>query len=111
MADKSFSENPHIANLRNDITGIETISWGGVTEKIGKRLNKSLKYVSLPAEEFRKGLIAQGAPEVMQDAALQFFTQVSNGRFDYKNSVVKDVVGKPANSFDNWLDKNINIFK
>jgi uncharacterized protein YbjT (DUF2867 family) len=94
-----------------EVAGPESFSFGDAMEKLGAMLGRSINYVSIPDEDFKKGMSATGAPEVMQNAYLGFFKAVENGTFDYTQNNLKSITGNNPRSFDEWLKESANLFK
>ena len=62
VAVKALTESGH-ENQTYTLTGQEPLSYAQVAERIGKVAGKPVKYVDLPPEQFKQGLISAGLPE------------------------------------------------
>jgi len=80
-----------------------------VVELIGSAINKPVKYVNLPSDQFKAGLISKGFPEsfagILTD--LEEF-KASNTSGSIGN--VKDYTGKDAVSAKTWVQQNASAF-
>ncbi|GAA4905297.1 uncharacterized protein YbjT (DUF2867 family) [Actinomycetospora succinea] len=75
---------------------------------IGALLGRPLRAVEPPLDQVRAGMARGGMPEAVIDAALARTLEGSDGVAVLPT--VEDVLGRPARSFDDWLDAHHAAF-
>jgi uncharacterized protein YbjT (DUF2867 family) len=93
-----------------DVTGPEAISYAAIAAKIGERMERKVEYVDLSPDVAAQGMIATGMPEwLARDLAL-FGQFAAEGRSSALSTAVRDVTGREATTFDQFLDDHAHIF-
>ncbi len=93
------------------ITGPESLSAAGYADKIAKVLGKPVKFVDVPPEAAKDGLLKTGMPAAYVDALLDLLAAMKSGRADAVTSDVEKVLGRKAGSFEEWCTRNISAFR
>jgi len=93
---------PNHEGKRYTLTGPELLSAREQVEKIGKVLGKVIRFIDVPEDGARRGMIGAGMPELMADAVLEV-VRASATSGGFKTTTVRDVTGREARSFDDWL--------
>ena len=91
------------------LTGSKTTSMREQVEAIGKAIGKPLRVVVVPEEGARKGMLASGMPEIMADAVLELVRATTSGG-ELQSTHVRDVLGRDARTFDDWLADHVAAF-
>lgn len=89
-----------------ELTASEALSGAEIAQKIAAAIGKPVKFVDAPADIARKALLKSGFPELVADMVLQYFATVKEGRW-YVTSTVADLLGRPARTFDEWLNDHV----
>jgi uncharacterized protein YbjT (DUF2867 family) len=92
------------------LTGSEVVTPREQVEKIGAVLGKPLRFVEVPEEGARAGMLRAGMPEVMADALLEVIRTGARSGKAFKTTTVRDVTGNVARSFDDWLRDHVAAF-
>ena len=93
-----------------DVTGPEAITYATVAAKIAERMDRKVEYVDLPADAAAQGMIASGMPEWLAKDLAMLGQFAAEGKASAASSVVRDITGREANSFDQFLDDHAHIF-
>jgi hypothetical protein len=64
-----------------------------------------LVYVDVPGAAALEGMLSAGMPPKLAEAAVTFFSEVKAGKM-VEQPAVAEVLGRPARSFDDWLQNN-----
>lgn len=94
-----------------EMTGPEALTTAEMVAKISKALEKPIQAVDAPEAGARSGMLAQGMPLVMVEAILELMALVRGGYRDKPTAVVEEVLGRPARTFDAWLQEHLNAFR
>lgn len=84
-----------------ELTGPELLSYAEIVGKIASITGKSLKFVDVPEDVWRREMLGAGFPPQMLDTILAYFAAVRAGRW-YLTSTVAELLGRPARSFEQW---------
>jgi uncharacterized protein YbjT (DUF2867 family) len=95
------------------LTGSELLNAREQVEKIGKALGTTIRFVEVPDERARAGMLGSGIPEIVADAILELVragraSARAGGRF--RTATVREVTGREAGSYDDWLRDNVAAF-
>lgn len=94
-----------------EMTGPESLTTAEMVAKISKAIEKPLQAIDTPEAGARAGMLAQGMPLVMVEAILELMALVRGGFRDKPNLVVEEVLGRPARTFDAWLQDHVTAFR
>lgn len=93
-----------------ELTGPELLSYAEIMQKIAAATGTPRKFVDVSEEMARQDLLTAGLPPPMVDTLLCYFAGVKVGR-SYVTSTVPDLLGRPARTFDEWVQDNITALK
>jgi uncharacterized protein YbjT (DUF2867 family) len=93
------------------LTGSEAMSVREQVEKIGRALGKPLRFVEVPEEGARRGMMSSGMPEMMADAILELVRASTRPSESLVTTTVRDVTGVTARTFDDWLRDHVDAFR
>jgi uncharacterized protein YbjT (DUF2867 family) len=82
------------------ITGGEALSQPEMAALLSAALGKSVKYVDLPPEQFKQGLLSAGLPEWLAADYVTMHRAFSSGAASAIATTVRDVTGKAPRSFE-----------
>ena len=84
------------------VTGPASISLREVADTLAKRLDKPVKYVDVPLEAAREGMVGAGYGEWFADAMVEYFELFREGGGDFTTTDIEKVTGQPARSLDTF---------
>jgi uncharacterized protein YbjT (DUF2867 family) len=90
------------------LTGSELTTPRGQVESIGRALGKALHFVEVPEEGARAGMLKSGMPPMMVDAILELVRGPRGA--ELVTPTVREVTGKEARTFDEWVQENVSAF-
>jgi uncharacterized protein YbjT (DUF2867 family) len=94
-----------------ELTGPDSLTTAEMVEKISKAIGKPIKAIDTPEAAARSGMLAQGMPHVLVEAILEMMALVRGGFRDRPTPVVEEVLGRPARTFDAWLQEHLTAFR
>jgi uncharacterized protein YbjT (DUF2867 family) len=103
--------SPGHENKEYLLTGPEALSAPEQLAKIGAAIGRPLRFVDVPPDAAREGMLKAGRPEVMVNAMLEAMTLVRAGRGSWVISTVERLLGRKARTFDDWLESNVEAFR
>jgi uncharacterized protein YbjT (DUF2867 family) len=95
VACATLLENGHEGKTYT-ITGPEKLSYAEIAEKIGAAIGKPVRYVEVPAEAAREGMLGAGIPEWIVGGLLELASHLGN---DEVTRVTEQIAGKKPISF------------
>jgi uncharacterized protein YbjT (DUF2867 family) len=93
------------------LTGPESLSAAGYAAKLSAVLGRPVKFVDVPPEAAREGMLKSGIPPVYVDAILDLFAFIKAGKVDLVTDTVEKVTGRKAGTFEAWVRRNIVAFQ
>lgn len=79
-------------------------------ETIAKALGKALRFVEIPVEKAKAGMLKSGMPEIMADAILELMEEGTRPSGGYRTTTVRDVTGREPRSFEEWVRDHVAAF-
>ncbi len=92
------------------LTGPDSISLSDVAETLSKVLEKEVKYVNVPPEAAKEGMLGAGVPEWIADGILEGSLAMSQGLADYTTDDFEKLTGHRANSFETFARDFAQVF-
>jgi uncharacterized protein YbjT (DUF2867 family) len=93
------------------ISGPEALTHAEMTAIIAALSRKSLRFQSIPDEEKRQQMIANGdSPEIVA-AHLSIYRAIREGRLATVTNNVEHVLGKKPRTFHQWASENVAVFR
>ena len=87
-----------------EISGSEWLSFGQVAQKISELTGKKASYHDIPEETAKQKMLAMGMPLPLVESMLGYYVAgIRNGKMYAPTSTIRDVLGRPARSFDDWV--------
>jgi uncharacterized protein YbjT (DUF2867 family) len=93
------------------LTGPEALSHAEIAAKLSAALERSVRYIDLPAGEFVARLVAQGLPESFAADVAALFAEVASGTLSATTRTVRELTGRAPRSFDEFLADNANAIR
>jgi len=73
-------------------------------QKISELTGKQASYHNIPEEAAKQGMLAVGMPLPLVESMLSYYVAgIRNGNMYTPTSTIRDVLGRPARSFDEWV--------
>jgi uncharacterized protein YbjT (DUF2867 family) len=94
-----------------ELTGPEALSYNEIAGKLSTATGVSVKYVSVPMEAARQGMVESGMPAWLADALVELFEYYIGGGADRVTNDVRQVTGREAISFDQFASDYAGAFK
>jgi uncharacterized protein YbjT (DUF2867 family) len=92
------------------LTGPELLSYAEMMAKVSAVVGRPLRHVDLPEAEAGERMLAMGVPEPFVASLLGHYKAVRAGRTGV-TTTIEDVLGRPARSFDTWLEDHSAALK
>jgi uncharacterized protein YbjT (DUF2867 family) len=93
------------------LTGPEPLNGAGYAEKLSSVLGKPVKFVDVPPEAARDGMLQAGIPPSYVDAILDLFATMKAGKADLVTDTIEKVTGKKPGTFEAWARRNVAAFR
>ena len=87
-----------------EISGSEWLSFAQVAQKMSELTGKKASYHNIPEETAKQKMLAMGMPLTLVESMLSYYVAgIRNGKMYAPTSTIRDVLGRPARSFDEWV--------
>jgi len=106
----ALTEDGH-ENQVYPITGGEALSCDEVANIFSDVTGKEIRYVDVPLEAARQGMIAAGLPEKLADLMNETYALGPEGHLAYVMDTVENVTGQPPRSFRTFAEDYSAAFK
>jgi len=93
------------------LTGPELLSTGEQVAKIGAAIARPLRFVDVPPQAARDGMLKAGMHPLLVDALLELMAAVRTGHGATISPAVATVLGRPARTFDAWVHDHAAAFR
>lgn len=93
-----------------EVTGPELLSFDEIADQFSEALGREISFRTVSQADFNKMMLAEGVPEDVLSLLNFLFTEVLDGRNEYLTGDVKDVLGRPATTFKQYIAKNKACF-
>jgi uncharacterized protein YbjT (DUF2867 family) len=93
------------------LTGPEALSFAEIAEKIGARLGRRLRFVSISDDEAAQRFAATGASHEETAAHVDLWRAIREGRLATVTDGVKRVLGREPIALDQWIAENAAAFQ
>jgi uncharacterized protein YbjT (DUF2867 family) len=92
------------------LTGPSSISVRDIAAGLSKALGKEVKYVDVPLETAREGMVGLGLSEWFADALNEYNKAMSEGLGDFTTNDVEEITGHPARSYETFARDFAQVF-
>ena len=93
------------------LTGPEALTYYEVAEKISKAAGREVKYVDLPPEQLKAGMLGAGVPEFYADWLLDLNRYFKEGGLSRVTDDVKRISERDPITFDQYARENAAAFR
>lgn len=94
-----------------ELNGPEALTSTEIAEKIAKHSGRSVKYVDIPMEAQRKGMLDLRMPEWQVTALVDLQQYYVNGKGGEVDHVLQGLLGRPPITMDKFLGENAGEFR
>jgi uncharacterized protein YbjT (DUF2867 family) len=94
-----------------ELTGPDLISYRDAVAKLGAAIGRRLRFVDVPKDTARAGMIEAGLPSSQADSVLMLFDGIKAGKVYPPTAAISELLGRPARSFDEWLADNADVLR
>ncbi len=105
----SLTDDKHSGQLY-EVTGPELISFADIAAKFSNHLNRKVNFESISIPEFQSRLSKAGVPQPAIETLVYLFGEVLDGRSESTTDGVERALGRPATSFDQYIQNNKQFF-
>jgi uncharacterized protein YbjT (DUF2867 family) len=91
-----------------EVSGPELLSFAEVAQKFSEGLERPVEINHVPMAEFKDSLSKAQVPQDVVDLLEYLFTEVLDGRNAYISNGVEEALGRPATSFNQFINKTRN---
>ena len=109
IAVASLTDNKHSGQLY-EVTGPEVISFADIAAKFSKHLKRVVTFEPISMAEFGVRLGRDAVPQEVIETLTYLFGEVLDGRSESTTDGVERALGRPATSFDQYIQKNLQYF-
>jgi uncharacterized protein YbjT (DUF2867 family) len=88
------------------LTGPEALTFGEITQRVGLRIGRILRYEPISDDGAGARFRATGASEPEVEAHVALWRAIREGRLGALTDSVERVLGRPALNLDQWLSEN-----
>ncbi len=93
------------------LTGGEALTHTQVAEKISKQIGRTIGYVDVSPEDFKKGLLGAGLPADYSDFLVMIAGSLKEGNSSPILDSVKKITGKEPINFDSYVTTYVSSWK
>lgn len=96
--------------LRNhlfEVTGPELLSFDDCVKSMGLAIGKPVTYQPIPLDHFISAAKSTGMPDDIAWLMEMLFSEVLDGRNEFVTSSVNEVLGRPARSFAQYVERTV----
>jgi uncharacterized protein YbjT (DUF2867 family) len=94
-----------------EITGPESLSYADVAATLTKVLGKPVRYVDVPPEAAKDGMLRAGMSEWNAAAVTELYGVFATGRYAYVTDTVQRLTGRPPRSFEQFARDHADQFR
>lgn len=93
------------------LTGPEALTNDQVAEKLSHATGRAIRYVDLPPEAFKQGMLAAGMPEWSANAVLDLQRLYREGGASVVDPAIEKLIGRKATTFDQFARDYAGAFR
>jgi len=94
-----------------DLTGPELLTLGDCAARFTKVLDREVRHIDPPLEQFAERLRAVGLPEWRTLAVCKEFEAIQRGIIDHTTPTVAELLGRPPRSLEQFIADHIDLFR
>ncbi|NEQ47425.1 MAG: SDR family oxidoreductase [Leptolyngbya sp. SIOISBB] len=102
VAVKALTEPTHAGHAYT-LTGPEAITYDDLAQELSAVLGRSISHISLPPEDLKHGMLAEGMPEAIADRMLDLERYYREGQANHITNDIKQVTGHEPRRFAQYL--------
>lgn len=109
VATKVLTEEGH-AGKTYDLSGPASVSYHDVAAGLSQALGREVRYVDVPPEAARQGIVAAGESAWIADALIEYFGAFGAGEGDFTSPDFEAVTGHAPRSFEAFARDFAEVF-
>ena len=78
---------------------------------LSSAIGKPVRFVDVPADGMRQGLVKSGLPSVLIDALMDLMATIKSGKLDVVADGVSKATGHGAAPFSDWARRHVGAFR
>ena len=102
VAVKALTEPTH-AGQAYTLTGPEALTYGELAQKLSVVLGRSISHISLPPEDLKHGMLAEGLPDAIADRMLDLERYYREDQASRITNDVQRVTGQESRQFTQYI--------
>jgi uncharacterized protein YbjT (DUF2867 family) len=110
VAVKALTEKGHEGQAYA-MTGPESFTLAQQAATLSKAIGKPVKYVDVPPEAARQGMLSAGMPPAYVEALVDLSAFLKANKADVVLPTVAQLLGRKAGTFDAWAQRNAAAFR
>ncbi|MDN5845448.1 MAG: SDR family oxidoreductase [Candidatus Nitrosocosmicus sp.] len=101
----------NVSNKAFTITGPNALSYNKIAELLSTATNKKIEYINISEEDARSGMKEAGMNDWLINAILELNGYFREGHASQVTSIVEDITGKSAKTFDEFARNYVDSFR
>jgi uncharacterized protein YbjT (DUF2867 family) len=97
----------HHAGRSYDLSGPAALTFAEVADVLSRQLARPVRHVDLPLEQWQAGAVQSGLPKDYVEMLAMLFSLIAAGQDAHLSTGVQDALGRPATSFQQWVDREV----
>jgi len=93
------------------LSGPESLNAAQYAAKLSAAISKPVKFIDVPSENTRQGLLKGGLPQILVDALLELRAATKAGKLDVVTDGVMKATGRRPTTFDDWARRHAAVFR
>ena len=93
------------------LTGPEALDGAGYAAVLTRVLGKPVSFVDVPPDAAKQAMLGSGIPADYVDALLDLLAAMKAGYTGAVTDTVQQVLGRPANTFEQWAHQHADAFR
>jgi uncharacterized protein YbjT (DUF2867 family) len=106
----ALTEQGH-ENTTYTLSGPAAVSYQEIVDTLSSLLGRTIRYVDVPPDDFRRWMLENGRLEWEADHALALFEMYRAGLGETVTDAVERVTGQPPQSVESYLRRNLDAFR
>ena len=94
-----------------ELTGPRALTYAEMAELLGRALGKPVAFVPFSDADARQQLLGLGMPAEEADGLVELWRSVREGALSRVTDTVQRVLGRPARTFEAWVEENLAAFR
>jgi uncharacterized protein YbjT (DUF2867 family) len=93
------------------LTGPEAVTYDDLASAVSSVLDRPIAHVSLPPEDLKAGMLAEGIPEPLADRLLDLERYFREGKASIISADIERITGRPATPLSQYLRDHVSLLR